>query len=38
MLIGAGARVDDTSSYRFVYCSSDGPLPASYLHHSDWLP
>jgi GNAT superfamily N-acetyltransferase len=38
MLIEAGARVDDTSSYRFVYCSSDGPLPASYLHHSDWLP
>ena len=38
MLIEAGARIDDTAGFRFVYCSSDGPLPASYVHHSDWLP
>lgn len=38
MLVEAGARVDDTTPYRFVYCSSTGPLPSSYVHHSDWLP
>jgi GNAT superfamily N-acetyltransferase len=38
MLMEAGARIDDTTAYRFVYCSSAGPLPASYIHHSDWLP
>jgi GNAT superfamily N-acetyltransferase len=38
MLVNAGARIDASSKYRFVYCSSSGPLPPSYLHHSDWLP
>jgi GNAT superfamily N-acetyltransferase len=38
MLVNAGARIDAGSEYRFVYCSSSGPLPSSYLHHSDWLP
>jgi GNAT superfamily N-acetyltransferase len=38
MLIDAGARIDDSATYRFVYCSSAGPLPSSYIHHSDWLP
>jgi GNAT superfamily N-acetyltransferase len=38
MLMEAGARIDDTTPYRFVYCSSAGPLPSSYIHHSDWLP
>ena len=38
MLVDAGARIDDASRYRFVYCSSSGPLPSSYIHHSDWLP
>jgi GNAT superfamily N-acetyltransferase len=38
MLIEAGARIDDGSSNRFIYCSSDGPLPASYIFHAPWLP
>jgi GNAT superfamily N-acetyltransferase len=38
MLIRAGARIDDSVLYRFVYCSDDGPLAESYIHHSDWLP
>jgi len=38
MLIEAGARIDDATPYRFVYCSIAGPLPSSYIHHSDWLP
>jgi GNAT superfamily N-acetyltransferase len=38
MLVGAGARIDDAAPYRFAYCSNIGPLPASYIHHSDWLP
>ncbi len=38
MLIDAGARIDPDPPYRFVYCATDGPLPASYIHHSDWLP
>jgi hypothetical protein len=38
MLAGAGARIDDSTSYRLVYCSDAGPLPRSYIHHSDWLP
>lgn len=38
MLIDAGARIDDSVPYRFAYCSDAGPLPSSYIHHSDWLP
>jgi GNAT superfamily N-acetyltransferase len=38
MLVNAGARIDDEAKYRFVYCSSVGPMPSSYIHHSDWLP
>jgi GNAT superfamily N-acetyltransferase len=38
MLVEAGGRIDDNDVYRFVYCSSAGPLPSSYVHHSDWLP
>jgi hypothetical protein len=38
VLMEAGARIDDATPYRFVYCSSGGPLPSSYIHHSDWLP
>lgn len=38
MLVDAGARIDDSAPYRFVYCSSAGPLPSSYIHHADWLP
>lgn len=38
MLINAGGRIDDKEPYRYVFCSSDGPLPSSYIHHSDWLP
>ncbi len=38
MLVNAGSRIDDTAKYRFVYCSSSGPLSPSYIHHSDWLP
>ena len=38
MLMNAGGRIDAASGYRFVYCSSSGPLPSSYIHHSDWLP
>src|SRR5438093_901085 len=38
MLVNAGGRIDNKDKYRFVYCSSVGPLPASYIHHSDWLP
>jgi hypothetical protein len=38
MLVNAGARIDGTNRYRFVYCSSSGALPSSYIHHSDWLP
>ena len=38
MLMQAGARIDDSAPYRFVYCSNEGPLPSSYIHHSDWLP
>jgi len=38
MLINAGGRIDDKERFRYVYCSSDGPLPSSYIHHSDWLP
>ncbi len=37
-LLEAGGRIDDRDVYRFVYCSSVGPLAASYVHHSDWLP
>ncbi|MEP6973355.1 MAG: GNAT family N-acetyltransferase [Actinomycetota bacterium] len=37
MLVRAGARIDD-ARYRFIYCSNSGPLPASYIHHADWLP
>ena len=38
MLMRAGARIDHSAPYRYVYCSSDGPLPSSYIHHADWLP
>jgi len=38
MLVDAGARIDDGAPYRYLYCSSRGPLPASYIHNSDWLP
>jgi GNAT superfamily N-acetyltransferase len=38
MLMQAGARIDDSAPYRYVYCSSEGPLPSSYIHHADWLP
>jgi GNAT superfamily N-acetyltransferase len=38
MLLKAGARIDEEAKYRFVYCSSVGPMPSSYIHHSDWLP
>jgi GNAT superfamily N-acetyltransferase len=38
MLVNAGGRIDDGEPYRFTYCSNDGPLPPSYIHHSDWLP
>ena len=38
MLVDAGAKIDQSAGYRFLYCASDGPLPASYIHHSDWLP
>ncbi len=38
MLVNAGSRIDESAKYRFVYCSSSGPLPPSYIHHSDWLP
>ena len=38
MLVNAGGRIDDKEPFRYVYCSSDGPLPSSYIHHSDWLP
>jgi GNAT superfamily N-acetyltransferase len=38
MLMRAGARIDDSAPYRYVYCSSEGPLPSSYIHHADWLP
>jgi len=38
MLINAGGRIDDKEPFRYVYCSSQGPLPSSYIHHSDWLP
>jgi GNAT superfamily N-acetyltransferase len=38
MLVNAGARIDQEAKYRFVYCSDTGPLPPSYIHHSDWLP
>jgi GNAT superfamily N-acetyltransferase len=38
ILVNAGARIDDDATYRFVYCSSVGAMPSSYIHHSDWLP
>ena len=38
MLMQAGARIDDSAPFRYVYCSSEGPLPSSYIHHADWLP
>jgi len=38
MLMRAGARIDDSAPYRYVYCSSEGPLPSSYIQHADWLP
>jgi hypothetical protein len=38
MLVNAGGRIDDAEPYRFTYCSTVGPLPPSYIHHSDWLP
>ena len=38
MLVNAGGRIDDAEPYRFTYCSTGGPLPPSYIHHSDWLP
>jgi len=38
MLMRAGARIDDSAPYRYVYCSNEGPLPSSYIHHADWLP
>ena len=38
MLVASGARIDDSVPYRYLYCSSQGPLPSSYIHNSDWLP
>ena len=38
MLIDAGARIDDSARFQFVYCSNQGPLPSGYIHNSDWLP
>jgi GNAT superfamily N-acetyltransferase len=38
MLIDAGARIDETARYRFMYCSNGDLLPSSYIHHADWLP
>ncbi len=38
MLMQAGARIDDSAPFRYVYCSNEGPLPSSYIHHADWLP
>jgi GNAT superfamily N-acetyltransferase len=38
MLMQAGARIDDSVPYRYVYSSSEGPLPSTYIHHADWLP
>lgn len=37
MLVNAGCRIDE-AKYRYVYSSSAGPLPASYISNSDWLP
>ncbi len=37
MLLQAGARIDD-GGHRMIYCSSEGPLPPSYLSDRDWLP
>jgi len=38
MLIAAGAKIDPSDPHRYIYCSDTRPLPASYIHHSDWLP
>lgn len=38
MIMQAGARIDDSVPYRYLYCSSEGALPSSYIHHADWLP
>ena len=38
VLVDAGARIDQSAGYRFLYCASEGPLPPGYIHHSDWLP
>lgn len=38
MLLAAGARIDDSANDRYLYCSSQEPLPSSYIHNSDWLP
>lgn len=38
MLIDAGARIDDSARFQFLYCSDQGPLPSCYIHNSDWLP
>jgi GNAT superfamily N-acetyltransferase len=38
MLLDAGARIDDSAPYRYVYCSSRGSLPSSYIQNADWLP
>ncbi|MEX0991751.1 MAG: GNAT family N-acetyltransferase [Actinomycetota bacterium] len=37
MLLRAGARIDD-DKHRFVYGSSSGPLPPSYINFSGFLP
>jgi GNAT superfamily N-acetyltransferase len=37
MLVRAGGRIEP-SGYLFLYCSSDGPLPACYVDHAGYMP